>query len=90
MVAAIGEALFPAAQRVARHLRKVGLPIRMALQGNSPSKHIQYAEAVGIDFILFIGEEEEKNDIFTLKQLSTRWEQKLSLADLVKTLKSPM
>ena len=74
------------AERVAQALRAHGIPARIGLGATAPGKHLQYAEATSLEWIVFVGEEEVKQGLYPLRQLSTRTEEKLSLDGIVQRL----
>lgn len=67
------------AERVATALRKTGIAARLSLGATQPGKHLQYAEACQIEWVIFVGEDEAKAGVFPLKHLPTRTEERLSL-----------
>lgn len=67
------------AERVATTLRNAGIAARLSLGATQPGKHLQYAEACQIEWVLFVGEDEAKAGVFPLKHLPTRTEERLSL-----------
>lgn len=75
-----------AAERVATELRHKGIPARLSLGATQPGKHLQYAEACHIDWVIFVGDNEAKEGIFPLKQLSSRTEQRLPIDEIVTKL----
>jgi histidyl-tRNA synthetase len=86
LVAPVGQGLFADAELLATRLRGAGIPTRLSLGATSPGKHLQYAEATDLDWVIFVGEEEVRAGRFPLRQLSTRSEQKLSADELVAEL----
>jgi histidyl-tRNA synthetase len=64
---------------VATALRKAGIASRLSLGATQPGKHLQYAEACQIEWVVFVGEDEAKAGVFPLKHLPTRTEERLSL-----------
>jgi histidyl-tRNA synthetase len=87
LVAPIG-AQAAAAERVATELRQEGIAARLSLGATQPGKHLQYAEACHLDWVVFVGENEAKEGVFPLKQLSTRTEQRLPVAEIVEKLRA--
>lgn len=67
------------AERVATTLRQSGIAARLSLGATQPGKHLQYAEACQIEWVIFVGEDEAKAGVFPLKHLPTRTEERLSL-----------
>lgn len=67
------------AERVATALRQAGIAARLSLGATQPGKHLQYAEACQIEWVIFVGEDEAKAGVFPLKHLPTRTEDRLPL-----------
>lgn len=82
LIAALAEPQMVAAEKMAQQLRMQGIVTRLAVQPNSPGKHLQYAEATGIDFVIFVGEKEVTENKYPLKQLSTRTEKYLTMEEI--------
>jgi histidyl-tRNA synthetase len=69
-------------------LRKQGIQSEISLDAQEKlDKQIKYANNKGIPFVIFLGPEEVKSQVFTLKNLETGQQEKLKLNDLVKKLK---
>lgn len=78
------------AERIAQSLRSQGIAARIGLAATAPGKHLQYAEAAGLDWIVFVGEDEVQKGQFPLRQLSTRSEEKLSSEQLIEKLRTAL
>jgi histidyl-tRNA synthetase len=87
LVAPVGAGRSGDAERLATALRQSGIPVRLSLSATSPGKHLQYAEACGIEWVIFVGEDEVKAGLYPLRALSTRTETRLPLAELVAKLR---
>jgi histidyl-tRNA synthetase len=85
-VVVIGDVLADA-QKVAQDLREKGINVAVDLSGKKSEKQIKNALKKNIPYLLFIGEEEVKNQIYTLKEVATSEERKLGLEDIVTQLK---
>jgi histidyl-tRNA synthetase len=85
-VAVIGEAL-DGAQSLALQLRSAGLKVEVDITGRKLDKQIKTAVKKKIAQVLFVGEEEVAAGEYTLKQLSNETETKLSVSQIVSTLK---
>ena len=88
LVAPVGLGRIADAERVATALRQAGVPVRVSVGATAPGKHLQYAEATHLDWVVFVGENEAKEGRFPLKRLSTREEHKLTPDELVSHLKA--
>jgi histidyl-tRNA synthetase len=85
-VAVIGEAL-DGAQNLALQLRSAGLKVEVDITGRKLDKQIKTAVKKKIAQVLFVGEEEVAAGEYTLKQLLNETEIKLSVSQIVSTLK---
>lgn len=68
-------------------LRSNYIPTELWLEpGSKMDKQLKYADAKGIPYVVIIGPDEAAKDMVTLKNLQTREQQQLPLADLPKIL----
>ena len=74
------------AQKVAEELREAGIKTSIDFSGRKLDKQIKSAEKAGVRFILFVGAEESKNEVYTLKDLKNGVEEKHSLKRIVSIL----
>ena len=72
------------AQPVIASLRQAGLKIAVDLSGRKLDKQTKSASKRGLNYVLYIGQEELDSQKFTLKNLASGQESKLSL-DQIKT-----
>ncbi|MBI5226823.1 histidine--tRNA ligase [Candidatus Micrarchaeota archaeon] len=84
-VIAVGETQSECIQ-VSQHLRTAGISVLMDLSGRGVSKNLQWAAKQGLPFVVIVGESEVKDGKFTLRDLMSGHESKLSKPDLVKKL----
>ncbi|HNN95801.1 MAG TPA: ATP phosphoribosyltransferase regulatory subunit, partial [Pseudomonadota bacterium] len=75
------------AERLAQALRAQGIAARIGLSASNPGKHLQYAEAAGLEWIVFVGEDEVSKGLYPLRQLSSRSEDRLSIDGLIERLR---
>ncbi len=87
LIGPVGEGQMVAAEEVAMTLRHAQIPTRVLVGHVSPGKHLQYAEAIGANWMIFVGEKEEKEQRYPLKDLSARSEKTLSLAEIIKQIR---
>ena len=69
--------------KIAEELRNENVNVDIDLTGKGPSKNLQYANALGIPYVLFIGKEELKQGKVKLKDMNSGKEQLLSAEELV-------
>lgn len=81
-VALVGNVYEPA-QTVISQLRQAGLNLAVDISGRKADKQTRAAAKKGLQHVLFIGAEELASGQFTLKDLTTGQEAKLSLEELI-------
>ena len=59
------------AEEIAESLREHGIRTETDIMGRGPSKNLEYADALKIPFVLFVGEEEVKAKKYKLKNMKT-------------------
>ncbi|MBN2422166.1 histidine--tRNA ligase [Candidatus Woesearchaeota archaeon] len=72
---------------IAQKLRKAGIKTDMDIMQRGISKNLQYANAYGIPFVLFIGEDELKQNKVKLKDMKSGKEELLSVDQVIDKLK---
>ncbi len=71
--------------KITEQLRNKNIPV-ILLTDKGPSKALDYANSKKIERVIFIGEEEVKNKKYTLKNMKTGREEKLSEKDLIEKI----
>ena len=69
--------------KIAEELRNENIRVDIDLTGKGPSKNLQYANSLGIPYVLFIGEEELKQGKVKLKDMNSGKEQLMSAEELI-------
>ncbi len=69
--------------KIAEELRNENVKVDIDLTGKGPSKNLQYANSLGIPFVLFVGEEELKQGKVKLKDMKSGKEQLITAEELV-------
>ena len=69
--------------KIAEELRNENVNVDIDLTGKGPSKNLKYANTLGIPYVLFVGEEELKQDKVKLKDMNSGKEQLMSPGELV-------
>lgn len=77
----------PEALALARQLRKEDVRVEVDLSGRKFDKQLKAVDKKGIPYVLFVGENEVREQIYTVKDLATGGEQKLSLERVVALVK---
>ena len=71
------------AQKLAAALRREGIRVAIDISGRKLDKQLKSAVKLGVAYMLFIGEEEVKDEVYTLKDVASSHEQKLAFERLV-------
>ncbi|CAN5418429.1 histidine--tRNA ligase [soil metagenome] len=71
------------ADKLARHLRKEGVNVELDTTERKLDKQIKTAVKKNVPYILFIGEDEVRNEVYTVKDVSSTQEQKLGFSRIV-------
>lgn len=69
---------------VSRKLRESNIISQVYLENNKISKKLNYANKLGIPYVILIGEEEIQDNLLILKNMETGEQSKLSLEDIIK------
>jgi histidyl-tRNA synthetase len=77
----------PAALDIARQLRSEGVNVEVDISGRKLDKQIKAVIKKDIPFIVFVGESEVKEKLYTFKDTKTTEEEKLSLERIVSMVK---
>jgi len=85
-VAVLGDAL-KGAQKLATRLRSEGVNTELDITGRKLDKQIKTAVKKGIPFLLFAGQKELDEEIYTLKDVQKETEEKLAFERLVAAIK---
>ena len=85
-IVVLGEAGKSAA-KLARDLRNEGLNVELDITDRKLDKQIKTAVKKAIPYILFVGDDEVKAEVYTLKDTRSTDEQKLSFARIVSIIK---
>ena len=85
-MAFIGD-MYSSVQPVLAELREEGVTVAVDTTGRKLDKQIKTAEKKGIEFVVFVGEQEIQTGQFRIKNLKSGEEQTLSLARLITVVK---
>ncbi len=85
-VVSVDERLRNHALLTAQALRNNGINTQIDLMGRSMKKQLEYINSSGIPFVIFIGEKEFKEKLFTLKNMKTGKQKKLTLDEIIKEI----
>ncbi len=73
--------------QVASALRAAGINTDIYFEGGKMKKKMKYADKWRIPFVIIIGEEERATGLYTLKDMKTGEQLKLSLEDAIRTIR---
>jgi len=73
----------PAAHTLARTLREAGINISLDISNKKIGDQLRYATRQYIPYVIVIGEDEVKNQIYSFKNLDTGEEKKLSASEII-------
>lgn len=86
-VAVLGDDMLAGAMKLATDLRNEGVNTELDVTGRKLDKQIKTAVKKEIPFLVFVGEEELKTEIYSFKDTASSEEQKLSFERIVSTVK---
>jgi len=86
-VANIGETMKDAV-RIAEQLRSEGVACQTNLMGWNLTKQLDYADRIGVAYVIIVGEKELKTNKFTLRDMGDKTEEELDLGEIVKIIKT--
>ncbi len=73
--------------KIAKQLREAGIKVDIDLTGRGPSKNLKYANSLGIPYVLFIGEDELKQNKVKLKDMEKGEENLFNVEEVIKYFK---
>ena len=73
--------------KIAQQLRDAGIKTDIDLNGKGPSKNLEYANSLGIPFVLFIGKKELQEEKLKLRDMKSGGEEMMKFEEIVKRLK---
>ena len=76
----------PRSLEVAQQLRTAGINTDFALGKKGVSKNLEYANVLGIPYVVIIGEDELKKNKVLLKEMASGAEQLLTVEQIIKKL----
>lgn len=85
-IVVLGDALH-GAQKLARQLRQEGVNVAIDITGRKLDKQIKTAVKKGVPFILFVGQKELAEEVYTLKNVASEQEQQLAFGRIVSVIK---
>ncbi|MDI6798936.1 MAG: histidine--tRNA ligase [Candidatus Aenigmarchaeota archaeon] len=86
-IANVDEKVKPQAIKIAQRLRKDGISCQTDVMNRSLTKQLEFADGLGIPFVVIVGEKELKSKKFKLKDMKKNVEKELSLEQIINILK---
>ena len=75
------------ALKVSSEIRDAGIQVEVYVENKKPKAKMKYADKLAIPYILIIGEEERETKMYTLKDMQTGEQEKLSVDAIIEKLK---
>ena len=72
--------------KIAKQLREAGINTDIDLSGKGASKNLEYANSLGIPFVVFVGKKELEENKLKLRDMKTGKEEMLDLIAIIKAL----
>ncbi len=73
--------------KIAQQLREAGINADIDLSGKGPSKNLEYANSLGIPFVLFVGKKELQENKLKLRDMKSGEEKVINLDEIINLLK---
>ena len=73
--------------KIAQQLRDAGINTDIDSSDRGPSKNLEYANSLGIPFVLFVGKKELQENKLKLRDMKSGNEDMLSIEDIIKRMK---
>ena len=83
-VAAVDDKVRENAREIAKRLRGEGIGCQVDLMKRSLSKQLEYADALGIPYVLIVGQKELKSKKFKLRDMKKKNEKTMTLQQILK------
>lgn len=83
-----GEEFISNAVKLASDLRKTNIAVDIMYRNCKFKKKMEYANKIGVPYLIIIGEEEVQNNTFTIKNMQTGEQSTLNLAEIINHLKA--
>lgn len=87
-VANVDPSLKKEAVKIAMRLREGGIETQTDLMGRSLTKQLEYANSLGIPFVVIVGKEEVKKNKFKLRDMKKKIEKEMKIEEIIETIKT--
>ena len=82
----IGESMVSEAMKLAQILRENNISTDVDFLGRKLNKNMEYADSYGIPWVIIVGEDEAKEEKFSIKNMTTGEQEKLTADKIIKKL----
>ncbi|MDD5023389.1 MAG: His/Gly/Thr/Pro-type tRNA ligase C-terminal domain-containing protein, partial [Candidatus ainarchaeum sp.] len=86
LVCAIDEKLYSDVLKIAEKIRKKSINTETDLNNRKIGKQIEYANSLGIPYVLILGEKEQKENKITLRDMKTGKEELLTVENAIEKI----
>jgi len=73
--------------KIVQQLREAGINTDIDLMEKGPSKNLEYANSLGIPYVIFVGKKELEDNKLKLRDMGSGEEGMLEIGELIKRLK---
>lgn len=88
-VAVTDKKLMKEALKISRKIRKLnGIECESEVSDRKLAKQLEYANSIGADYVVIVGENEIKEGKYVLKNMKMKFEDKLTIGEISNRLKS--
>ncbi|MEM7826155.1 MAG: histidine--tRNA ligase [Candidatus Aenigmatarchaeota archaeon] len=85
-VANVDESMKRKAIEIAKEFRKKGIPTQIDLMGRNLKKQLEYADSVGIPFVVIVGKKEVEKGKLKLRDMVKKVEMEMGIEEIIKTV----
>lgn len=86
-VAVVSEDVKSKSIEIVQKLRRNSIRVDMDIMGRNLTKQLEYANSLGIPYVLIVGKKEVESKLFKLKDMKNKTEKDLRLEEIIKELK---
>jgi histidyl-tRNA synthetase len=86
-IASVNEKVKDDVIKIAQKLRNERISCQIDLMNRNLTRQLEYADSLGIPFVIIVGQKELENKVFRLKDMNRKTEELLNFDDLIKRLR---
>jgi len=87
-VANVDESMKRKAIEIAKEFRKKGIPTQVDLMERNLKKQLEYADSVGIPFVVIVGKKEVEKGKLKLRDMVKKVEMEMGIEEIIKTVET--